>query len=668
MKTRLLLLASVLCILSCSVKEDRMPCPCLLRLDFGIAARYARDYSVKGWGFGKSLFGESIHTDDWPDGWTVRVPKGEMEYCACSGLTYCVMKGNAVIVPEGHFFDEVWACHRQLTLSEEETVDRVIPHKQWAEVTVLMKNIPDGELTTEVTGNSVGFYLADLTPAEGPFRAVISNEGRGTVSFNIPRQDDNDLIMTLSCDGVPVKTYELGRMIAETGYDWHAEDLDDIYLGMDYNKLEMEIGIEPWHGGDVYEEVRSVSIVPYTDGMSVARSSYGWSESEINDIQLLVVDGGGGTALYYYPDFDGGISIPLMTGRSYRITAAANIGESIGIEEMLGLDNGTWRPDIKGVAHNGIPMTGSSESFVVTTEEQTVSIPVKRMLARIDFSVSRSRLDSPDGLSIKSVCLYDGSNGQYDHASEADLRSLQEGSLIQLYTYENLMGDLLPGNRDPWAKVPSSIGKDADRCSWLEVKCSYTNGYACSNDITYRMYLGKDATSNFDVRRNTVYTLTLIPSETEIGGSRGSWKISSSGWTSRTSYGYRLEIINGGDLFVGDEATFEVKLYTDTYYDGRLYSKDHTGEKISNSRLRWGFGYNPYMTAETSSYARFTGPGILTGTKPGKCTVLCALPEDISVYATKDITILERTDSTEDTGIDLSVQWGPGNYRIGFDF
>lgn len=530
MKTKQIILALALCITSCTIKEDRLPCPCLLRLDFGTAARHSLHYSVKGWGYGESLFGENIEVEDWPDGWTVRVPKGEIDYSACSALTDCAMKGNSVIVPEGKAFDRVWAGHKHLSLSDEETMDRVETHKQWAEVTVQIKNLPDGGLNAVVTGNSIGFSLSDLSPVEGPFRTTLTDSGQGTVSFNIPRQGDSELNMVLICDGAPVKTYELGKMIARSGYDWNAEDLDDIYLGIDYTKLENEILIEPWQDGDIYDEVRTVSIIPVSDGMQSVRSSFEWDESEIKDIQLMVEDEHGNASMHYFSEFIRTVSLSLATGRIYRICAVANIGKELSLSEMYGLLDGTWRPEPDDLARTGIPMTGSAYPVSISNGSQNIILPMTRMLARIDFTIDGSRLKCPEGLEIESVCIYDGSYGKFDHSSAADLSVIQKGGTISMYAYENLMGDLLPYNRDPWAKVPSSIGSDAEKCSWLEVECSYDSGTQSSDDITYRMYLGKDNTTNFDVRRNTVYTLTLIPSEEEIYGDRGSWKISSSGW------------------------------------------------------------------------------------------------------------------------------------------
>lgn len=665
MKTKLFFLATVFCIASCTIKEDRLPCPCLLKLDFGTAARYSQQYSVKGWGYGEPLFGESVNLEDWPGGWPVRVPKGEIEYSAYSALTECVTKGNSVIAPEGKGFDRIWACHRHLSLSEEETVDRVEPHKQWAQVTIMIRDLPDGELTTEVTGNYIGFSLTDLSPVAGMFRTSVSNEGRGIISFNIPRQDDNELTMTLVSDGTPVKSYDLGRMIEGTGYDWHAEDLDDIYLGMDYNKLEMEIFIEPWQGGDVYNEVKSVSIVPFTELMDQVRSSYSWTDSEINELELILEDDSGRMSTYYFPEFNGPVTLSLEAGRSYQIMAAANVGREIDASMMKRLDDGVWKPDFSNISWTGIPMTGSASATILPEGKQKVTVRMTRLLARIDFSIDMSFLKYPGELKIKSVCVYDGSSRKYDHASAKDLSTVQNGGTISMYTYENMQGNLLPNNKDPWEKVPSNIGQSASRCTWIEVQCSYDAGARSSDDITYRMYLGKNTTSNFDVQRNKVYSLTLIPSEEEIYGERGSWKISSSGWTEQFTYRKRLEIQNGGDIGVGDKAVFEVKMYTDTFLDGSLYSKDITGVTMSNDELEWGFGSSPGSMTATSEYASIDSHGTITGLMPGQCTVICILPDDATVFDTRTVNVHDTTDGLS---IDLDIQWGQGNYQIGFEF
>ena len=91
---------------------------------------------------------------------------------------------------------------------------------------------------------------------------------------------------------------------------------------------------------------------------------------------------------------------------------------------------------------------------------------------------------------------------------------------------ENRQGVLLPGNTDPWKKeyFDPSVAEVAALCSYLEVKGSYrdrSGGLQARH--TYRMYLGQDAVTDFDVIRNTEYTLTLIVSD--LGVYRESWKV-----------------------------------------------------------------------------------------------------------------------------------------------
>lgn len=49
--------------------------------------------------------------------------------------------------------------------------------------------------------------------------------------------------------------YDLGGAIRAAGYDWGAEDLDDIFLGVDYVTGEVSVSVVPWEEGLVYDEV-----------------------------------------------------------------------------------------------------------------------------------------------------------------------------------------------------------------------------------------------------------------------------------------------------------------------------------------------------------------------------------------------------------------------------
>jgi len=48
-------------------------------------------------------------------------------------------------------------------------------------------------------------------------------------------------------DGTDVlKTFALGEYVTASGYDWSAESLDDITIGLDYSLSHVTLKIEGW--------------------------------------------------------------------------------------------------------------------------------------------------------------------------------------------------------------------------------------------------------------------------------------------------------------------------------------------------------------------------------------------------------------------------------------
>lgn len=86
------------------------------------------------------------------------------------------------------------------------------------------------------------------------------------------------------------------------------------------------------------------------------------------------------------------------------------------------------------------------------------------------------------------------------------------------------MGRLLPNNTDPWGKVPSKLGSDAARCTYLSIygdwRMAMTEG-----TLDYNLYLGQDATSDFSIVRNTASEI-VIELTSDGAFLQSSWKVS----------------------------------------------------------------------------------------------------------------------------------------------
>lgn len=106
-----------------------------------------------------------------------------------------------------------------------------------------------------------------------------------------------------------------------------------------------------------------------------------------------------------------------------------------------------------------------------------------------------------------------GEKPKGDALTEKDIEDLNAGKPVSLYFVENLQGELLPGNDDRRKKIPSSLEDRyagvSDRCTYIEITADVSTPAAEYSDGKYRFYLGQNETTDFSIRRNTLYEVTL---------------------------------------------------------------------------------------------------------------------------------------------------------------
>lgn len=268
------------------------------------------------------------------------------------------------------------------------------------------------------------------------------------------------------------------------------------------------------------------------------RSSFTTEEDAVSNLNILVYRAGELITSAYTEDVDESVIIlRLAKGEQYNLYALANCGEvSLKTESEL-LAYQYTIPSLSSL-NNGYPMCWSRTDFTISTIVPDVSIELERLVAKVSFSLDPGVLD---GLEVTSVRLMQSSkvvspfglnraaasSSQVmagDYASATDLTQLNNGGSIIMYVPENCQGTLLEGNTDPWGKTPDNISK-GDVCTYIEVGCSFSEGFALSGDVIYRMYLGNDNCANFDVVRNSIYNISLLL--TGDGLNEVSWKVDS---------------------------------------------------------------------------------------------------------------------------------------------
>ena len=310
--------------------------------------------------------------------------------------------------------------------------------------------------------------------------------------------------------------------------------------------------------GEKIVEVKSVLSSDIESRMSdITLASYG------NDGLLLDVA--------YYDAISGSMSL-LVESAGNNIYALVNMGDMTASfplmeQEISGMEY--YVRSYSDVEDRGFPMSGKLTGYY--PESGTAKITVERLFAKLRVRIIHKSLAgySPSSyyafnLCNKSIRLRQA-NGRVlpfsEHGSRADRlsdilvesdgyqnlndRNAYQGSLSQsdmgpgpgylqdttliLYVPENMQGNLLPHNKDPYAKNYEGIsdvdGKSySDLCTYLEFNARRENTLGYSGDVMYRYYLGADNTSDFNLERNKRYDITL--DFTEDGFFVDSWKVS----------------------------------------------------------------------------------------------------------------------------------------------
>lgn len=253
-----------------------------------------------------------------------------------------------------------------------------------------------------------------------------------------------------------------------------------------------------------------------------------------------------------------GTDVSLLEGAVYSIYVLANAGYALDLdteEEVSALRYYFTYPD---EYRTGIPMSGKVTGYRISGETP-VEIPLERDMAKISISIDRSRLDKDVQFYVNSISIggcpryvlpfspsavssgfdtfltgFSKDGGQVSELNE-DYGAGKSGE-VSLYMFENLQGELLEDAGEDSDKVLPPSDPGAVRCSYIEIKADYASDthYTMPGDeLIYRFYLGESRT-NFDVRRNTHYHITVTPEND--GLSDDGWRVDKSGLTSYSPY------------------------------------------------------------------------------------------------------------------------------------
>ena len=246
----------VMTAVSCTVKEDRTPCPCWLEVSFVDRSEIFAPVNLLGWD-GVSLFDESIRAEMHPDGYVKAVDKGVFHLVSVLGAKNQKVRDRFILIEYGNQADSVyWHCCEVDATGEFAYAD-VDFTKQFATVYLDIRKDPGdmNDYMFRVEGGVCGFDLLTGIPVEGAFCCEpFPVAGSAVTTFRVPRQLDDSLMLSVSYDdGLGLSSgssFEMGKYIASLGYDWSAAELKDIYITVDVIGGRINVGVSGWENNE----------------------------------------------------------------------------------------------------------------------------------------------------------------------------------------------------------------------------------------------------------------------------------------------------------------------------------------------------------------------------------------------------------------------------------
>lgn len=287
-------------------------------------------------------------------------------------------------------------------------------------------------------------------------------------------------------------------------------------------------------------------VVRFTvDGMEadMGTKSQDMAESALRDINLYIVNELGHVVSWGYYLYGSGITADIYDGMDYKLYAVANAGRPLVAKDVAGIESLSFR------VAGGDMLSGSGGYVLMSgmlplqrlSGGSSVTVPLERCAAKVLLKCDFSALNSDVEINVSSVRLRNipagvnifGKNrivspeGAVDGETFANPSAALLSGGIPFYLFENMQGNLQPGNVEQSGKVWPDGSLNSQICSYVEMTATYSSPRKAGG-ILYRFYLGKDMVSNYDVERNVQYNITVsFKGDGAVG--ENSWRVDNSG-------------------------------------------------------------------------------------------------------------------------------------------
>ncbi len=252
MYKELLLVASSIIIIGCSVREDREKCPCEILLDFSKETRKENLCIAAINDRGEFIHDERILKLENPI-YSFNVEPSDQIYLAVASYA----EGFPINLPPfqppyGQEYYKQYAIFSSMMPRGGLIRKEIAMHKIYCEIEISFTSHPmEGVDKVSIEGRVSGYEM-NGNPMEGAFKCVKDVE-QASVSMIVPRQKDDSLELMIYSEDKRLVSFALGEHIADMGYDWTAEDLEDIKIEIDLVNKRIYLDSDLWGSSKFYK-------------------------------------------------------------------------------------------------------------------------------------------------------------------------------------------------------------------------------------------------------------------------------------------------------------------------------------------------------------------------------------------------------------------------------
>lgn len=263
---RMLAVLSLCAVSGCSIREDRTDCPGRLVVVMPVDERLrmlgqgCTEAQLRLTDDGGSVVAEGMFDlASLDEQYSFELTPGAYGVGVCCMADELCLGAEGVGIPEGEEFPPLYLSYRQCEVSGAagETRDTVRLHKQWCTLTVEDVTMPTDshvlqQVSVEAKVCGCG-YDGSLMHGQYGFSVWMKRgeEGFPNCSMRIPRQESGEgmtlAVRSQSEGGAVVERYfPLGGMLDDAGYDWRAEDLEDVTVRLDFSASNVVLETDSW--------------------------------------------------------------------------------------------------------------------------------------------------------------------------------------------------------------------------------------------------------------------------------------------------------------------------------------------------------------------------------------------------------------------------------------